>query len=209
MKKLQTVLTFAMTAVVLSATVLASTAAEKVNHPTAVAAVNPDIKKLLVTGNIRVFLVQSDREWVSLDQEDTGKVSVKQIGHTLTISSSEKSPVSVTVYVKDLYRVDASDQAVVKTIGKLNVKNLQIMLRDNATARIKANTESLYTVVNNHANLELLGATAIHIVKTDGIAIVNTNKLVAVTTNHEPQETEVAVNTMGRAKQGVRSNLKK
>ena len=194
MKTLKTLLSSTLTAVLLSATVLTSNAAEVIVSPTAMSVANPDIKKIIVTGNTRVFIVQNNREWVSMNDEDLSKVSVKQVGHTLTISSSEHNPVEVTVYVKDIYRIDASNTASVKTVGKLNMKFLQVMLRDNATARIKTNTESLYTAIDGHANLELLGATAKHIVKTKGRAVLKADKFAALTTSSESIDADVAMN---------------
>jgi len=146
------------------------------------AAVNPDIKKVIVTGNTKVLLVQNTREYVTVDAVDLDKVSLKQVGNTLTINSSESNPVTVTVYVKDLYRIDASDKASVNTSGNFNLTNLQIMLKDDAKARVKATTESLYTVIDGHANLELIGTSANHISKMAGIATIDTDKFAAVKT---------------------------
>ncbi|MDO7744198.1 MAG: DUF2807 domain-containing protein [Pedobacter sp.] len=145
-------------------------------------AVNPDIKKVIVTGNTKVLLVQNTKEYVTVDAVDLDKVSLKQVGNTLTINSSESNPVTVTVYVKDLYRIDASDKASVNTSGNFNLTNLQIMLKDDAKARVKATTESLYTVIDGHANLELIGTSANHISKMAGIATIDTDKFAAVKT---------------------------
>ena len=141
--------------------------------------VNTDIKKVIVTGNTKVILVQSAVESVSVDEFDLDKVSVKQIGNTLTINSIENNPVTVTVYVKDIYRIDASDHSSVTTLGKLNLTALQILLKGEATARVKANTESLYTVISDHANLQLIGTSDNHISKINGLAKMDTNKFAA------------------------------
>jgi len=142
-----------------------------------------DIKKVIVKGNTKVLLVQGTRETVNIDEADLEKVTLKQIGHTLTINSSENSPVTVVVYVKDIYRIDASGNTNVKTIGKFNVKNLQVMLKDDAKARVKANTGSIYTVVAGNAKLELIGATGTHVSKLTGAATIDTNKFAASKTN--------------------------
>jgi len=189
----KTLVSAAMTAILLSASVLTSTAAVKSGEFKMMIA-NQEIKKVIVTGNTKVFLVQSSTEWVSMDEGDLNKVSVKQIGNELHISSTESSPVSVTVYVKDLFRIDASNAVEVRTVGKFNLKYLQLILKDEAVARVKANTESLYTVINDHANLELLGSTGNHILKTDGVATLNTEKFAAVQTNIVPSEDVVAMN---------------
>ena len=199
MKTLKTLFSSAMIAIVLSATVFTSTAAAR-GTMIDIRSANPDIKKVVVTGNLKVFVVQSKSEWISLDEEDRDQVSIKQVGNTLTVGSSVKRPISITVYVKDIYRIDASQQACVKTIGKFNVKYLQVMLRDNATARIKANTLSIYTVVNDRADLELLGNSERHIIKAQGTATMNTERFAALVTNHEQPDTETAMikDTVGK-----------
>ena len=152
---------------------------------------NPDIKKVIVTGNTKVLLVQNTKEYVTMEALDQEKVSLKQVGNTLTISSSESNPVTVTVYVKDLYRIDASDKATVRTSGSFNLTNLQIMLKDDAKARVKATTASLYTVIDGHANLELIGTSTHHISKMAGIATIDTDKFAAVKTESIAASNEV------------------
>ena len=147
-------------------------------------AMNTDIKRVIVTGSTKVLLIQSASESVTVDEFDVAKVSLKQVGNTLTISSSEKYPVTVTVYVKDIYRIDASGKANVNTAGTFNVKFLQVMLKDDATARVKAKTESLYTVINDNAHLQLIGASASHIVEIAGLAKMDTNKFAALKTEN-------------------------
>ncbi|WP_158798689.1 GIN domain-containing protein [Pedobacter sp. L105] len=181
----------AMTAVVLSSSVLTSVAAVK-SRELKVMTANNEIKKVIITGNTKVFLVQSKTEYVTMEEGDMDKVTVKQIGNELRISSSEKSPVTVTVYVRDIFRVDASNTCVVKTLGTFKLKYLQLILKDEAVARIKANTESLYTVINGHSNLELLGSTGKHILKHNGIGKLNTDKFAAVETHQEPTEDVMA-----------------
>ena len=191
---LKTLIATTMTAIVLATTVQTSAAAEKIKMVGSATA-NPDIKKIIVTGNTKVLLVQSNKEYVTMEDEMIDKVSVKQEGNALTISSSEKSPVTVTVYVKNPFRIDASGTSVVNTVGKFNVKDLQILLKDDAKARVKAQTESLYSVVNNQAALELLGSTGTHIIKSEGLGKLNVEKFAALKTDREIPMTEVARNT--------------
>lgn len=161
-----------------------------------------DIKKVVVTGNANVLIIQNVNESVTVDELDLDKVSLKQVGHTLTISSTENSPVTVVVYVKDIYRIDASNKSNVKTVGKFNVKNLQVILKDDATARVKATTESLYTVIDGHAKLELIGTSASHIAKTAALAKLDTDKFAALKTENINAPANVAaVVTNVKAKQ--------
>jgi hypothetical protein len=138
------------------------------------------IKKVVVTGNTRVTIVQSNVDMVKMDYLDMDKVSVKQMGNTLTVHSSERDPIVVFVYVRDIYRIVASGDANVSTSGKFAVKNLQVMLREQATARIKATTESLYTAISDQAQLKLLGNTDNHSYLMAGSAKIDTNKFAAL-----------------------------
>lgn len=147
-------------------------------------AAHPDIKKVVVTGNTKVLIIQNSNESVKMDEVDFDKVSLKQVGGTLTISSSEKYPVTVIVYVKDIYRIDASGNASVRTEGKFKVNNLQVILKDDANARVKASTKSLYTVIGGHAKLELLGSSDSHVSKMDGFAQIDTDKLATLKTEN-------------------------
>lgn len=191
----KTLLTSAMTAIVLSASVFTSTAALTPScRNFTMTSVNPDIKKVVVTGNTVVYLIQGKRDWVSVEGIAMDKVSIKQIGHTLTIHSSEADPVVLTVYVKDIYRIDASGQAKVSTTGNFNLQNLQVMLKDKATARVRATTESLYTAVGDNAKLELVGKTNRHIVKANGTDQLKMDKFAALDTQYLPGNVAVAVN---------------
>ena len=188
----KTLVASALTAIVLSTTVVTAFATEKVTAKEKVSR-NQDIKRVIVNGNTKVFIVQSNRDWVAVGDDNLDKVSIKQIGNTLSINSSEATPVVVTVYVKDLYRITAADHASVNTIGTVNLPNLQVVMRDHAKARIKATTESLYTNLEGEANLELLGVTASHTIKNTGIGNLKVEKLVAAKTENLPAGTRLAM----------------
>jgi hypothetical protein len=190
---LKTLVASAMTAIVLSATVFSSIAAEKV-VPVGKVSARTDIKRVIVQGNTKVLLVQSNNEWVSVEDGGLDKISVKQLGNTLTISSSEKTPVTVTVYVKDLYRISAVDNAEVRTVGTFNLEYLQVILRDHAIAHIKAKTESMYTDMDGEGSLDLAGATESHTIKNSGIGSLKTEKLAALKTENLPVESRLAMN---------------
>lgn len=192
MKTLKTITASALTVIFLSATVFATTAAaEGITIETKAA--KSDIKKVVVRGNLKVVIVQSKSEKVTIDENDQSDVRISQVGNTLTLASSVNRPVTLTVYVKDIFRIDAADKAIVNTSGSFNVKYLQVFLKDNATARVNANTESLYTLIDGKANLELLGKSEQHIMQTKGLASLNTEKFAALVTESLPSEAEIAM----------------
>lgn len=142
------------------------------------------IRKVVVTGNVNVLILQNENECVKVEDVDMDKVLIKQVGGTLTISSFEELPITIFVYVNDIYRIDASGKANVKTSGRFNVKNLQVLLKDEARARIKATTESLYTAISGRANLELIGTSDNHAYKLTDLAKMDTDKFVALNTEN-------------------------
>ena len=190
---LKTALTLVFTAIVLSASSFSSSAALS-GRKLEMSFSNPDIKKVIVTGNVKVYLVQSKTEWVNYEESQSDKIIVKQVGNTLTLGSTTNEPVTMTVYVKDLYRIDASNTSEVRTTGCFKLVNLQVILKDKARARVKANTESLYTVINGSANLELLGTTGNHIRKSHGEATLNTEKFAALKTEYVAADESIALN---------------
>jgi hypothetical protein len=142
--------------------------------------VNREFKKVVVKGNTTVYFIQSNREEVSIDEGDPKDISIIQTGNKLRINSTSTDPVLITVYFKDIYRIEASDHAVVRSQSALNLQHLQIMLRDNSSGNISLNTNSLYTETDDQSKLVLRGKTGRHIIK--GYSNLKTKKLRALYT---------------------------
>lgn len=137
--------------------------------------------KILISGNVIVVVKQGPKERVAVDGGyDHSRTSIKRKGYTLMISSSEWEAITVTVTVKDLHRIDASGNALVKTDGKVDLKYLQVFLKDTAKAVVKANTESLYTSVSGNSDLKLLGSTQDHTILRDRVSKLNVEGLAAL-----------------------------
>ncbi|MGM9478075.1 GIN domain-containing protein [Pedobacter sp. GSP4] len=150
-----------MAAVVLSASIFSTNVMATEKQPVKISAPK-NLDKVVVSGNVEVTLIQSGTEGISYADDNSGKVKVIQDGTALKITSADNEVAKVTVYVKSIYRVMASDDAVVKTDGKLNVTNLQVFLSGNAAAKIDSKTENLYTVISDRADLKLSGTTQNH-----------------------------------------------
>lgn len=149
-----------LTALFLTSSAFTTFAKEKVSTAKAPAA---NYNKVVVTGTANVILVQKDVEGINApDNYDETQTTAKQKGYTLYINSTEKDPATVYVYVKDLQRIEASDNATVKTSGDFDLKVLQIILKDDAKANVKAKVGSLYTNVKDKSDLKLSGSTEEH-----------------------------------------------
>ncbi|WP_412468318.1 GIN domain-containing protein [Pedobacter sp. KLB.chiD] len=121
-----------------------------------------NFRKIMIEGNVEVMLVQQPTVGVSYADDNTGNVKVTQQGEALHITNSGKEKCKLVIYVKDLYRIEANGNAVVKTAAKLNTRFLQIILKDNAFAAIDTSSEGLYTEILDSSTLKLKGSTDHH-----------------------------------------------
>lgn len=169
----------------------ASHAAEKINTvPDVQGTVNYDFKRVILTGNTVVYFVQSNKEEITIDEGDPRDISVIQMGNKLRINSNQIVPVTITIYYRNIFRIEAFDQVIVRSAGTAHLANLQILLNDGATGRFKAITNSLYTLTKGQSKLELLGKTDCHI--SAGIPNLDVKKFSAQTTEENGQAEVVA-----------------
>ena len=187
-----------LAAIVLSSSIFSTNLMADEKQPTKVSAPK-NVNQVIVSGNVEVTLVQREKEGISYNDDNSGKVKVIQDGYALKISSDDKEAAKITLYVNNIYRVKASDNAVVKTQGKLDVKYLQVFLKGNAVAEINSDTESLYTVIENHADLKLSGATEKHTLVMGRTQKLNLDRFAALTTEMSSPDTN-ALQTAALAK---------
>ena len=143
-----------------------------------------NITKLEVKGNVDVILVQASSESVKVNDSYYSKNAlVQEKDGVLRISSFEKEPLSVTVYVRNLTAIEAGDNATVKTFGKVSFLTLDVVLKDKATADINAKTISLNTSVTDNASLKLSGSTEEHYALMGTSAKMSTGQFIAGTSD--------------------------
>jgi hypothetical protein len=177
-----------LAAIVLTSSIFATSVSADEKQPVKMSAPS-NFNKLIVSGNVEVTLIQNGKEGVSYNDDNTGKVKVIQEGYALKISSADGSLSKITVYIKDIYRVQASDDAVVKTDGKLDVKYLQVFLKGNAVANINSHSESLYTVIEGNSDLKLSGDTKKHSLVMGKTQKLNLDRFAALKTEMNTPET--------------------
>jgi hypothetical protein len=170
-----------LAAIVLSASIFSTNVMAEEKQPVKMSAPK-NFDKVVVSGNVEVTLIQNGTEGISYADDNTGKVKVIQDGSALKITSLDNSPAKITVYVKNIYRLQASDNAVVKTDGKLDVKYLQVFLKGNSVAKINSKTESLYTIMEGNADLKLSGSTGNHSLVMGSTPKLNLDKFAALKT---------------------------
>lgn len=192
----KTLFASALTAIFLASTAI-TTYASDIDQKVVESVAPATFNKVKVSGNVKVVLIQGKKERIEIINGDYNqdKTSIKRLGHTLIINSTEDSPITVFVSVSDLQRIDASGSVVVKTEGNFDVKYLQVFLKDEAIAVVKANAESMYTFIKDNADLKLSGTTADYTSVKDRISKLDTDRLVALKTTTTPfDEVMVAVN---------------
>ena len=121
-----------------------------------------NFRRIVVKGNVEVMLVQRPAIGISFADDNTGNVKVSQQGEVLRITSLDKEKCKLVIYVNDIYRIEADENAVVKTEAKLSTKFLQIILKGNAFADINTSSEGLYTEILDNSTLKLKGNTNHH-----------------------------------------------
>lgn len=121
-----------------------------------------NFRKIVIKGNVEVTLVQGISIGVSYADDNTGNVKVTQQGEILRITGLDKEKCKLIVYVNDIYRIEADQNAVVKTEARLTTKFLQIILKGNAFADINTSTVGLYTEILDSSTLKLKGNTNRH-----------------------------------------------
>jgi len=159
-------------------------AATFLTNTSAIAPDNTTIKKIIIKGNANVILIQRDWEEVVIhDTFESGKTKISKEGISLIINSREQTPLTIRVYAKAPFRIEAFNTVSVETSGNFDLQYLQVFLNDRATARITSNTEGLYTRINHSARLTLGGKSEDHVSVRSIGARIKTENLVCLKTN--------------------------
>ena len=158
---IKTLIATSLTAIVLSSALFTTSVSATEKEPDAILKISA-FKRISVKGNVEVTIIQRSNPGISYTDDNTGTAKVMQDGDNLKITSTSTEKAKLTVYVNDFYRIEASENAIVKTEGKLKTKYLQIFLKGNAHAEINTSSEGLYTVIADNADLKLSGSTDQH-----------------------------------------------
>lgn len=184
---IKTLIATTLSAIVLSTAVFSTSVSASETHPLKVSAVN-GFKKVSVKGNVEVILIQRANSGVAYAEDNTGTAKILQSGDMLRITSTDGTFAKLIVYVTDIYRIEATDNAVVKTEGKLNSLYLQIFLKGNAHAEINTISKGLYTVIQDDADLKLSGSTDTHTLVMGNTQKLTIDKFAALKTNIKSTE---------------------
>jgi hypothetical protein len=135
------------------------------------------INKLKISGNVEVTIIQNSKSNVLYTNEGNEDVSVKKVGSSIYVSSKNKNQAGkITIYVDDIYRIEASDNASVLANDLLTLKYLQVYLSDNAYVQLNAKTENLYTTITGSSKLDLKGSTDSYTIDMDKSSKISLNR---------------------------------
>ena len=179
---IKTLFATALTAIVLTSSAFTTFAKDADKTPSAISAVS-GFNMIKVTGHVTVYLTQGTKEKIRVESEDQNesKVSFKREGKKLLISSEDGQTATVYLTVKDLQRIEASEQSIVKSTGRFNLPVLQIFLKDNAKADVNVTAQDVYTVVVNPSSIKLSGCADRHISVKNDASTLNVTRFAAVT----------------------------
>jgi len=185
---IKTLIATSLTAIVLSSALFTTTVSATEKEPEKNIKIS-DFKRISVKGNVELTIIQKGTIGIAYNDDNYGTAKVVQDGDALRITSTSPEKTKLTVVVNDIYRIEASENAVVKTDGKLSTKYLQIFLKGNAHADINTSSEGLYTVIADDADLKLSGSTDNHTLVMGKSQKLTIDRFAALKTNISSVET--------------------
>ncbi|MFC4211773.1 GIN domain-containing protein [Pedobacter lithocola] len=180
---IKTLFATALTTAILGTASIAAIANENNNNYTNLTSVK-NISKIKISGNVKLVLIQDAKESVEVyDNYFAKNALVQQQNGELRISSFTSEPLTIIAHVNNLSAIEASNTSSIITSGNFNLLNLNVVLNDNATADIKANTVSLTTHINGTSNLALSGSTENYTAILGSVAKIKMNDFAANDSN--------------------------
>lgn len=166
------------------------------------------INKIVVSGNVELIVLQSATQQVKVyDTYYSKNALVQEQNGVLRISSFQKEKLTVAVYVRELSTIEAADQSVVRTQGKVSFLDLSVILKDDAKADITANTISLTTVLKDNASIKLSGTSMDYSASLSTRAKVNMDQFKAENSSLKSNNPVVAKVEVAKKKLSVLDEL--
>jgi len=118
-----------------------------------------NINKIEASGNVEVYVTTGDKDGVKVyDKYYAQNAFVQDKNGVLRIASYNAETLVVLVTVTDLHAITASDNATVKSYGKLSLIDLNLVLNNTATAHLNFDALSANVTLNNRAAADLSGS---------------------------------------------------
>nr|WP_199077201.1 DUF2807 domain-containing protein [Pedobacter sp. ASV19] len=179
---IKTLFATALTALILTSCTF-TTSAQEGSPKTDMASVVSGTSMIRVIGNVTIYLRQGDQEKIRVETgQSEAKVYLKRNGSKLFIRSESSQPSFVYLTVKNLMRIDASENATVKTSGCFTVPVLQVFAEDQAKVDVKVVAQDVYTVIKDSSSLKLSGSTDRHVSEKRDASNLNVTRFAALKT---------------------------
>lgn len=146
--------------------------------------------KVIVTGNVEVLLVWSPNLSINYAHDNEGAAKVIQKDRVLHIVGSDRLKSKIVLYTNNIYRIEAHHQAIIRSEGAINVKFLQILMKDNAQADLNIIAEGLYTIISDNAVLKLEGNTKDFTLLANGASKLITNNFISQKMSNNAQNND-------------------
>ena len=117
-----------------------------------------NIHKISIMGNVELHLTQGTRENLKVHNAYYSKNALVQWENgELRISSFENEKLTVHITVTNLTALEASGESTVATTNQLSAVDLDIQLKDNATAKVQAAAINISSTLSGKAQLDIEG----------------------------------------------------
>jgi hypothetical protein len=181
MKKI--ILTIATIAVAIIGTTTFTYASVKNNVQTVLSNIG-NIDKIEVRGNVEVYVSNGIKDEVTVNNNYYSESAfVQDQNGVLRISSYTAQKLVIYVSAKDLRSIDAYDNSVVKSDGRLSLINLDVNLHNKAYAVLNLDNYAANITVNDQAKADLTGSITEYSLTYSNTSTVNRAALVAENTS--------------------------
>jgi len=154
-----------------------SQAATRNNNVATVLTNVTNFSNIEVSGNVEVYLSTGENNVKVYDSYYDQNALVQEQNGTLRISSYKNEKLVVWVTVADLRSITASDNATIKSFGKLSAIELTVNLNDHASAQLDVDANIATITLNDNAKAKLSGYADQSSIEVSKMAHLNTAKL--------------------------------
>jgi hypothetical protein len=159
-----------------------------------------NVNKIEVSGNVEVYVTSGDKDQVKVyNKYYAQNAFVQDKDGILRIASYSADKLVVLVTVTDLRAITASDNAAIKSFGKLLLIDFNLVLNNRASAQLNIDAVAAKVTLNNRATADISGSVIEYESAFSQSSTLNKTKLTAVNII-EKNTTKAAVATQTEEK---------
>jgi len=157
-----------------------SFAATKNNNVETILSNVSNFSSIEVNGNVELYVTTGEANNVKVyDSYYNQNALVQEQNGILRVSSYKNEKLVVWVTVADLRSITASDNATIKSFGKLSAIDLKLNLKNQATAQLDLDVSNASITLNDNAKAKLSGFIGESVMAVNPEAHLDTAKLTA------------------------------